>query len=150
MNPMVYWARWMIVLPFAGAVYFVVQVGIILIGVPYLHDLIIDDYPGGVEVSSHLLWDWIARPLAFVSVGAMSATGAMKAATLAAPSHKTPTACVIAGMIILLVLANILLVFAGHAQEPLSSSVSVVPANVSAGVCAILLVREQVVQIGTA
>src|SRR5260370_739701 len=80
MKTLYFWLRWAGLLPVVAAVYAAVQVIGILVGVRYLHDWITEDAPGTYEVTSHFFWDWVVRPLAFMWIGAASASSALKLA----------------------------------------------------------------------
>jgi hypothetical protein len=124
--------------PTAVVVYIALQLSMTLVGVPYLHDSIIDDPPGVYEVSSHFFWDWVVHPLAFLFIGATSASCAITIAGAIAPAQTTTAIRVVAGLLLLLALGNIVLTIITIHRNPNAATVSALGTNTSAGVTALL------------
>jgi len=111
MKTICYWTRWVILIPIIVAVYLAFQVFGILVLIPFWHDWVIDDFPGGYEVASHWFWDWILFPFACLSIGAMSAALALKVASAVIPSFKIKTVRIIAALLLLYAVSNLVFIF---------------------------------------
>jgi hypothetical protein len=83
--------RWIVLLPVVVALFIGLEAFMLAYGVPLLRSQIIEDPSNGYEVSSHLFWLWLLRPLALVFVGLTPAGLALTAGVAIAPSHTTPS-----------------------------------------------------------
>ena len=137
MKFLIYWTRWIFLIPVIAVIYVGFQTISYAIVIPYLHDMVIDDSPDTYEVLSHFLWNWILHPLVCLTIGYSSVYTAIKSAHSLVPSHKLQAIRVIAGLLLLLTLGNILMTLTNTKSHTLESILSAIAVNISAGVTAL-------------
>lgn len=125
-----YWTRWVFLIPLAAAIYLAVQVGGILVAVPYMRDWFgPEDTPTTHDVS----WDWFVQPFVYLCIGIGAAFAALKLARVISPSSKVLAIRIVAALLFLWASANFIFAAIHIETVPLPQTLSALAANLAAG-----------------